>query len=247
VRVASDHQVRDIDPAELARRYPVLVAPAVYVADDVLLAHLRSYAEAGGHLVVGIRTGYADELARARQEVAPPRLSEAAGVWYDEFSNLREPLPVTAPADSPLQLDASAAATRWVDALQVEDAQVLAEFAPSELEARAAVTTRRFSSGRITVVATVPNPALSRALGAWLVPSTAAARWKAAPQVSVTTGTGARGPVTFVSNWSGEPTSVVAPSDVVDVETGEQHATGSQILLGARDAAVLVDAERSAE
>jgi beta-galactosidase len=97
------------------------------------------------------------------------------------------------------------------------------------------------------VIATIPNPALSRAIGAWLVPETAAARWQAAPQVSVTTATGARGPVTFVSNWSAEPSSVVAPTDVLNAATGEQHAAGSQILLAARDAAVLVDAEHSAE
>ncbi|MDH2442590.1 beta-galactosidase [Amnibacterium sp. CER49] len=247
VRVRSDRQVLELEPAELARRHPVLVAPALYIADDALLAHLRAYAEAGGHLVLGTRTGYADRIARARQEVAPPRLADAAGVWYDEFSNLREPLAVSAPDGSPLRVGAGAAGIRWVDALQVEDAEVLAEFAPSELEAGAAVTSRRFASGRLTVIATVPNPELARAIGAWLVPDTAGRRWQAPPQVSVTTGTGARGSLTFVSNWSGEPAAVVAPADVLDPETGERYPAGAQIPLEARGAAVLVDADRSAE
>jgi beta-galactosidase len=99
----------------------------------------------------------------------------------------------------------------------------------------------------VTVIATIPNPALSRAIGTWLVPDTAAGRWKAEPQVSVTTATGARGRLTFVSNWSAEPAPLVPPKDVLNAVTGEQHAAGSQILLAARDAAVFVDAEHSAE
>ena len=57
-----------------------------------MLDALVRYAEAGGHLVVGIRTGYGDQLARARPERAPGRLAAAAGVWYDEYSTLDVPV-----------------------------------------------------------------------------------------------------------------------------------------------------------
>ncbi len=245
VRVASTDQLLEIDVADLVGRHPVLVAPAVYVAEDLLLTRLRQYAEAGGHLVLGIRTGYADPLARARQEVAPAILSEAAGAWYDEFSNLREPLPVA--ANGPLRLDASAAGLHWADALQLEGAEVLAEFTATELEARAAVVTHPFGAGRVTTLATVPNAALSRGVAAWLVPETAATRWAAPAAVSVSTARTAGGRLTFVSNWSGGEASVVAPSAVRDIETGEQHAAGAHILLEARAAAVFEDTDHSAE
>ena len=89
-------QAREIGGAELASRFPVLVAPALYVASDDDLDLLVDYAAAGGHLVVGIRTGYGDEEARARVAVAPDRLRDAAGVHYEEFSNLLEDVPVDA-------------------------------------------------------------------------------------------------------------------------------------------------------
>ena len=76
----------------------------------------------GGHLVVGPRTGYADEEARARREVQPARLAEAAGVWYEEFANLTGELALQAPEGSPLQLEAGAAAVKWADGLNVDDA-----------------------------------------------------------------------------------------------------------------------------
>lgn len=93
-----------IAPELAARRHPVLVVPALYLADDSLLDWFAAYAEAGGHLVLGPRTGYADHEARARHETAPPRLTAAAGARYDEFSNLPSDLPVRTIPDSPLKL-----------------------------------------------------------------------------------------------------------------------------------------------
>ena len=60
----------------------------LFVATDADLDLLRDYAAAGGHLVIGIRTGYGDEEARARVAVAPDGCTTAAGVRYEEFSNL---------------------------------------------------------------------------------------------------------------------------------------------------------------
>ena len=68
----------------------MLIVPGLLVADDALLDWLRAYAAAGGHLVIGPRTAYGDEEGRARTEVKPARLADAAGVRYQEFSNLNE-------------------------------------------------------------------------------------------------------------------------------------------------------------
>ena len=78
---------------------PVLVVPGLLVADNALLDWLRAYAAAGGHLVLGPRTAYGDEEGRARTEVKPARLADAAGVRYQEFSNLNDPLPLVAASD----------------------------------------------------------------------------------------------------------------------------------------------------
>jgi len=88
VRIQHVAQFVAADPAELAARHPVLVVPALYVVDDATLDALVAYAEAGGHLVVGIRTGYGDELARARgsivnvTSIAGSRVHPFAGAAY---------------------------------------------------------------------------------------------------------------------------------------------------------------------
>ena len=237
VRVQHSRQFVAQSAEELAARYPVLVAAAEYVADDAVLDALRAYAEAGGHLVLGIRTGYGDELARARRGVAPDRLHDAAGVWYDEYSNLSEPLGVTAVrADFPLAEGAQA--TSWVDVLNVEGAETLVEYAPTELGAKAAITTAPFGSGRVTYVGTVPNPALARSIARWLVPETASASWSAASPVTVSTGRAGERSIAFVHNWSATEHAVQVPADSIHVETGERFAAGSRFTLEPRGVAV---------
>ncbi len=238
VRVQHVRQLLDTDPAELAERFPVLVAPAVYVAEDAVLEHLEAYAAAGGHLLVGIRTGYGDELARARRAVAPDRLAGPAGVHYDEYSNLSDPLPVVATGPG-LDLEPGAAGTDWVDVLQVDSADVVLEFEDNELGARAALTTRAHGRGRVSYLATLPNPALGRSVGRWLLPEPTAAAWRAPGTVTVSTGQTPEGAVAFVANWSGEATSVVAPALVTDLVSRTTHAHGSRIPLGPRAALVL--------
>jgi beta-galactosidase len=247
VQIRVQHVRRFVTTAveELVARYPVVVAPAVYVAGDGLLEHMEAYAAAGGHLIVGIRTGYGDEQARARLAVAPAVLSTAAGVQYAEYSNLEADLPVHGIGN--LELEPGSAGTRWVDLLEVTDAAVLAEFSPTELGTSAAVTTRGHGRGRVTYVSTVPNPALSRSLARHVVPDRAADQWNAGATVTVSTGTAAGRRIAFVANWSADDAEVTAPCLVRDLVTTETHPGGSRIPLPRRAALALEALDDSAE
>jgi beta-galactosidase len=77
VRVVHAEQLTALDPAEAVRPHRVVVVSGRYLADDATLDWLVAYAAAGGHLVLGPRTGYGDPEGRARAEVAPTRLREA--------------------------------------------------------------------------------------------------------------------------------------------------------------------------
>ncbi|MDY0945731.1 beta-galactosidase [Frigoribacterium sp. CFBP9039] len=227
-------------PAAVAAEHPVLVVPGLYVVDDETLDALSAYAEAGGHLVLGVRTAYGDQLARARRDVAPARLSGPAGVWYEEYTNLDEPLEVltAGPADG-LALEPGSAGTRWADVLKVDDAEVLVRFPATEIGADAVMTTRASGAGRVTYVATVPNPELSRSIARWLVPRTAARDWAATDAVTVTTGSRPDGPdLAFVSNWSAHEAAVTAPRAVRDLETGDVLEAGRTLTLTPRSAHV---------
>jgi beta-galactosidase len=242
VRIVHADQLTD-DPAEAVRRHPVLVVPGLYIADDAVLDRLAAYADAGGHLVLGPRTGYADEEARARTEVMPARLSAAAGVRYDEYSAVTAPVPVRAGEGSPLALPPDAAGTRWIDGLQPDGAEVVAGYQHPHFGRWPAITTTRHGNGRITYVGTLPNAGLAAAVFRWLVPAPAAPGWRSGPaSVTVTGATSRDGHrVRFVHNWSWDPAAIRLPAPVRDPLAGSSHAADEEVTLGPWDVRVLVE------
>lgn len=235
-RIVHPSQLFAADPAAGAAEHPLLVAAAYLTATDAELRWLAAYAAAGGHLVLGIRTGYADEEARARLARKPALLTEASGVWYDEFSTLRRPVPVTGTLRG--------AASHWVDGVQLgepADAEVLACYDHPHFGRWPAVTTRRHGAGRVTYVGTVPDPDLAAALFDWCAPAGDDAWRPAAPSQTVTGATAADGRtrLRFVHNWSWEATAFPLPARARDVVTGETFPAGHDLALGPWDVRVL--------
>lgn len=244
VRVLHDEQVVGVDgdallePSAVAAELPVLVVPGLLVADNALLDWLRAYAAAGGHLVLGPRSAYGDEEGRARLEVKPARLAGVAGVRYQEFSNLNDPLPVVAASDS-FALSAGAAASDWVDGLIAEGGEALVSYEHPHFGQFPAIVTQASGDGRITTVGTVPNPTLGADLARFLAP---AASWSDLPEsVTVSSATNRDGRrVHVVHNWSSVPVSVALPRPLADVlDSGS--AKVSELELGAWDVRVLVE------
>ncbi|KJK42897.1 beta-galactosidase [Lentzea aerocolonigenes] len=234
VRLVHAGQLHEMTPEVAALRHPVLVAAGLYVVDDETIDWLAAYAEAGGHLVLGPRTAYADHEARARPEIAPARLVEAAGVRYDEFSNLRADIPVQG-------LSGHATATRWIDGLTVTDAEVVARYDHPHFGRWPAITTRAHGKGRVTCVGTVPGRDLARVLAEWLAPQPRSGWRDLPPSVTASTGTSADGRrVHVLHNWSWEPVHANAPVELTDVLAGGSVPGGAELRLGAWGVRVFV-------
>jgi beta-galactosidase len=218
----------------VAARYPVLIAAAFYTAADEDLDFLIDYAQAGGHLVVGPRTGYGDREGRARAERAPARITDAAGVWYEEVAALPSPVPVHG--------SLAGAATGFAEGLVASDAEILASYQHPHLGRWAAVTTKAAGAGRITVVGTVPAQDLAADLVRWLVPH-AVGGWTTDASVTVSTSTDANAATRLhvLHNWSWDEATASASCTVTDVLGvlgvlgGERHPPGEKITLRAWD------------
>ena len=242
---AAGLQVRVVHAAQLGHdalaEFPVLVVAGLYLSDDATLDLLAAYAAAGGHLILGPRTGYADQEARARTDQAPARLDRAAGVYYDEYSNIDQPITVAAAPTSPLVPRDGAAGSRWIDGLQADDATVLASYQHPHFQRWPAVTTRQHGDGRITCVGTVPNPTLATDLFRWAAPHPVSPWRGGPPSVTATSATNRHGErLHFVHNWSWDPTEITVPADLADAVTGERHRSGELLPLGPWDVHVLV-------
>ena len=152
------------DAAALVARWPVLVVPALYIADDALLDLLDAYARPAAISCSasapatpttrrGPRRGDARPAAcRGRREL--PRVHEPGGAGAGARGRRRRPV---APG---------ARATAWADALVPEGAETLAGYEHPHLGRWAAVTTHAHGSGRVTYVGTLPDRALAVALAA---------------------------------------------------------------------------------
>jgi beta-galactosidase len=236
--------VRILHPSQLADvavgAFPVLIAAGLYLADDETLGWLRSYALAGGHLILGPRTGYADHEARPRRDRMPARLADLAGAWYDEFSNLPAPVPVVPAGEFPAP--GPAAATRWIDGLHADGATVLARYDHPHFGRWPAITTRAAGAGRVTCIGTVPGQSLAEAVLRWACAGHPQP-WRPVPASVTSTGaTAADGRrLRFLHNWSWRPAAVTAPVACQDVLGGQQIGAGAEIGLAAWDVRVLAE------
>ena len=180
------------DADALVARWPVLVVPALYIADDMLLDLLDAYARAGGHLVLGFRSGYADDEARPRAEVMPGRLRAAVG---RELQRVHEPrrAGAAAPGPTPASRSPTARPRRRGRMRSCRRApRSLVGYEHPHLGRWAAVTTNAHGEGRVTYVGTLPDRALAVALARWLRPAPDA--WADRPEtVTVTSARNRRG------------------------------------------------------
>lgn len=206
---------------------PALVAAGLVVADDAALTALRDYAAAGGHLVLGMRTGYADHGGRMRTDPQPAGLAEPAGVRYDEYSNLAAPIAVRGAIEG--------RAERWIEGLEADGAEVVATYDHPHFGRWAAVTSVETGLGRITTVGTLPDLDLATAIGRFVgdtLPD--APRWDG--RVSAHSAVNADGErLWFVHNFSFDSVTITPPVDVVALD----GAPVDPLELGPWDVAVL--------
>ncbi|GAA4986914.1 beta-galactosidase [Nonomuraea thailandensis] len=206
-------QAAFVTPAQV-KRLPTVVAPALYCLSDGTARELEAYARGGGHLVLTFRTGYADEEARARAEIAPGPLRALAGVRYLEYSTLLEPVPLHG-------LGTRDVARHWADALEPEGAEPLARYDHHHFGRWPAITRHRVGTGTVTYVGTLPGRELTAELFRRQRPT--ALVTAQSPQVTLHSAVNARGErLWFAHNWSGRESEVTLTAQAREV-TGRRE------------------------
>ncbi|HUS14615.1 MAG TPA: beta-galactosidase trimerization domain-containing protein, partial [Chloroflexia bacterium] len=232
-----------LHPEQTFAAYPVLVVPALYIADEALLARLVEYAQAGGHLLLTFRSGYADALGRIRWTRAPGPLRAAVGASYQEYSNLVTPLPLTAAAAG-FDLPAGARALAWADGLLLEGATPLAMYDHPHFGRFPAVVSQALGCGRVTYCGTLPNAALGTALARWVLDQAGVRPplTDLPAPVRVTAATAADGRrLLFVSNWSAVPQRIAHLALAgTELFTGAARVAGDALPLEPWDTRIII-------
>jgi len=137
--------------------YELVVAPDLNVIDEPLAAHLLAYVRAGGHLILGPRSGMKDQYNALNTERQPGPLARELGGRVEQFYALESPIPV-----------GSGTASIWAEQLSTTSpaTKVDLRYGKSNgwLDNQPAMISRDIGKGSITYLGTIPDPALMRSL-----------------------------------------------------------------------------------
>jgi len=221
-----------VPPSCVLSQYRLVVAPHLHILDDATALRFDAYVRAGGHLVLGPRSGMKDHDSALLPSRQPGPLSAALGAHVEEYYALQ----------SSVGLEPAGEARIWAEwlAVDVEGTEIILRYGASNgwLDGQPAVVTRRHGSGRITYV------------GAWLDDATMkrlAKQWIAEsgiPSVAVPEGVelcrrvGPRGDVFICINHTPHPKTVELAVPVRDLLSGQ--TCRGQVALAGYGVAVLV-------
>jgi beta-galactosidase len=132
--------------------YKVILVPPLYFASDAVLARLAKYVRGAGSLVVSLKSGFCNEFSTVRWEMAPGSLREPAGVHYQEFSSLHQPLALKG---DPFGAGAENKVSEWAEMLITDTAEPLAYYDQLFFAKYPAITRNSFGKGSLTYEGTV--------------------------------------------------------------------------------------------
>ena len=137
--------------------YDVLLVPPLYVASDALLQKIADFAKGGGHLLLTLKSGFTNEFDTVRWTRAPGPLREAAGISYQEFSSLKQPIRLKG---DPFGVGPENRASVWAEMILPEAAKPLAFYEHPFFGKYPAITRNAWGRGTVTYEGTVLSDAL---------------------------------------------------------------------------------------
>jgi len=124
--------------------YSLLLVPPLYIASDDLLNKISDFVKNGGHVIMSVKSGFCDENSVVRHVKAPGPLREAAGFYYQEFSNIKSLLL----RNDPFKVgDEKNKAKDWVEFIIAETAKPVATYDDPFFGRYPAIVENKFGKG----------------------------------------------------------------------------------------------------
>ena len=201
-------------------RYKLVAAPSLNVVSPQLAEKLADYVRAGGHLVLGPRTGMKDEFNALNRERQPGPLLPSVGARVEQFYALLEDVPVGGEWGE-------GKATVWAERLtpRASDVEVLLRFGAGNdwLTGEAAAVRRKLGKGTLTYLgATLDVELMNRVARRWVSEAGVSTAFaiQAPEGVKVSRRVGAAREVFVITNFSKGTQEIVLPGAMTDVLAG---------------------------
>lgn len=132
--------------------YDLVIIPSLYVASDEVLQKISDYVKGGGHVVMQFKSGFTDENSTVRSTMAPGPLKQAAGFYYQEFTNFDK----LALKDNPFGVeDDKNTVSTWAEYLILDTAEALAYYDHQYFGKYPAITSNHYGKGRLVYEGTM--------------------------------------------------------------------------------------------
>ena len=132
-----------VHPASDLSRYKLVVAPNLYLVDDLSVENLNHYVKEGGTLLMGFFSGIVDQNEHIRLGGYPAPFREMLGLTVEEYVPFpNEVSNVVCTADGQ-----RFKSTLWADVIQAKGAETLATFESDYFAAKPAFTKHTFGRG----------------------------------------------------------------------------------------------------
>jgi len=155
-----------VNPYAKLTPYKLVVAPDLNLIPEDLAKRLADYAQNGGHLVLGPRSGMKDQFNALLPQRQPGFLVDSLGGRVEQYYALEREFPVSGAWGS-------GQAKIWAEQLKpsAASAEVLMKYDKSNgwLDDQPAVITRTCGNGRITYIGAILDEKLMSAAADWMV------------------------------------------------------------------------------
>lgn len=138
--------------------YKVILVPPLYSASDEVLEGISDYVKGGGLVVMAFKSGFTNQYSTVRDTMQPGGLRAAAGIHYQEFTNLAAPARLT---PDPYHAGDQNTGSVWEEFLIPDTAEVIATF-DDRYWRFPAITRNRYGGGALTYEGTVLSDVLQR-------------------------------------------------------------------------------------
>ena len=208
-----------ISPTASLSQYKLVVAPGLNVISDAIAKNLISYVQAGGHLVLGQRSGMKDDDNSLQPERQPGPLVNLLGGRVEQYYALTQPVLIEGKwgtDECPL----------WAELLSTRDpgAEVLMRYGKSNgwLDDQPAAITRKVGNGRITYIGAWLDPKTMAQAAKWMTDTSGVKRaFGPVPDgVEVSPRYGTHKTVFVLINFSAATQTIALPSTMEDVLEG---------------------------
>jgi beta-galactosidase len=151
-----------VDPSRASlNSYKLLVAPSLNVIDPSLAQKLQAWVEAGGHLLLGPRSGMKDQFDALNPQRQPGPLASALRAKVEQYYALAHSIGLSKPVEATQNSPASGTAVIWAEALAVTSPDAKTDWLYDDpqgwLDKKPAMITRHLGKGTISYLGTLPD------------------------------------------------------------------------------------------